>query len=132
MKNLLLILVMFISSITFAQECFPDCPEPVVFDFTCGPHVTDDVVGQDRIDLLNILDDINITIHYFTSPPDVINGGHHHIKIYNSFGALHTSFYLSGIKLGDNYDYGEQKIEDLTPENFKKLYINIENIKAQI
>ena len=35
MKNLLLIFVMFISSITFAQECFPDCPEPVEFDFSC-------------------------------------------------------------------------------------------------
>ena len=35
MKNLLLILVMFISSITFAQECFPECPEPAVFDFEC-------------------------------------------------------------------------------------------------
>ena len=129
----MIILVMFISSIALAQECHPDCPEPVVFDFECGPHVTDDVIGPGRVDLLNLLDDINITIHYFTSPPDVINGGHHHIKIYNSFGALYTSFYISGIKLEeDDYDYGEQKIEDLTPENFKKLYINIENIIAQI
>ena len=35
MKNLLLILAMFISSITFAQECFPECPDPVVFEFDC-------------------------------------------------------------------------------------------------
>ena len=39
MKNILLILAMFVSSIAFAQECHPDCPEPVVFDFAC-PDLT--------------------------------------------------------------------------------------------
>ena len=47
MKNLLLILVMFISSITFAQECFPDCPEPVVFDFACESFDCDDLYWED-------------------------------------------------------------------------------------
>ena len=130
MKNLILIFVMLISSVTFAQECFPDCPEPVVFDFACGPHETDGVVDAlDRLNLLETLGNINITLHYFTNPPDFINGAHDLITIKDSYNALVTSFFISGIKLEEgNYDYGEQQIKDLTPENFKKLYIDIENI----
>ena len=129
MKNLLLIFAMFISSIAFAQECIPNCPDPVVFDFKCGPHETDGVVGQARVDLLDLFDEVNVTIHYFTNPPDLINGAHHLITINDSSGDLYTNFFISGVKLEeDDYDYGEQRIEDLTPENFKKLYIDIKNI----
>ena len=133
MKNLLLILAMFVSSIAFAQECFPNCPDPVVFDFECSGHLTDGIVGQGRVDLLDLFDEVNVTIHYFTNPPDLINGAHHLITINDSSGALYTNFFISGVKLEeDDYDYGEQRIEDLTPENFKKLYIDIENIINQI
>ena len=51
MKNLLLILVMFISSIAFAQECFPDCPEPVVFDFACEVFDCDDLYWAHETDI---------------------------------------------------------------------------------
>ena len=51
MKNLLLILVMFISSIAFAQEgeeCpTEDCSTPVVFDFSCEPFECDDLYWLD-------------------------------------------------------------------------------------
>ena len=56
MKNLLLILVMFVSSIAFAQEppCNPeiqeDCsevPDPIVFDFSCEPFDCDDLYWLD-------------------------------------------------------------------------------------
>ena len=59
MKNLLLILVMFVSSITFAQECFPDCPEPVVFDFTCPNLTCDDNVTFAVNDLITVYSNLN-------------------------------------------------------------------------
>ena len=134
MKNLLLIFAMFISSIAFAQECTPDCPDPVVFEFDDCSHETDGVVDAlDRLNLLETLGNINITLHYFTNPPDFINGAHDLITIKDSYNALVTSFFISGIKLEEsNYDYGEQQIKDLTPENFKKLYIDIENITINL
>ena len=132
MKNLILIFVMLISSVTFAQECFPDCPEPVVFDFACGPHETDGVLGDARNPLLLDLGNINITIHFYTNPANTEIGAHDHITIKDNYNNVHTSFYLSGIKLGDDYDYGEAQVKNLTPENFKKLYINIENITTNL
>ena len=59
MKNLILILVMFISSITFAQECFPDCPEPVVFDFACPNLTCDDNVTFAVADLIPVYSNKN-------------------------------------------------------------------------
>ena len=51
MKNILLILAMFVSSIAFAQECHPDCPEPVVFDFACEPFECDDLYWAHETDI---------------------------------------------------------------------------------
>ena len=55
MKNLLLILVMFISSIAFAQEgeeCpTEDCSTPVVFDFTCEAFDCDDLYWAHETDI---------------------------------------------------------------------------------
>ena len=134
MKKLTLILVMFISSITFAQDCDPAIQEncPTVFDFECGTHITDGVLDDDRNPLLLDLGNINITIHFYTNPANTDIGAHDHITIKDSYNAVHTSFYLSGIKLEDNYDYGETQVKNLTPENFKKLYVDIENILSQI
>ena len=132
MKKLTLILVMFVSSIAFAQECHPNCPEPVVFDFECNGHLTDGVLGDDRNPLLLTLGNINITIHFYTNPANTDIGAHDHITIKDNYNNVHTSFYLSGIKLEDNYDYGETQVKNLTPENFKKLYIDIKNIINQL
>ena len=133
MKKLTLILVMFISSIAFAQECHPNCPEAVVFDFTCGDHLTDGVLGDDRNPLLLTLGNINITIQFFTNPANTETGAHDLITIKDSYNVLLDNFYLSGFKLEEgDYDYGEKQVKNLTPENFKKLYIDIENIINQI
>ena len=61
MKNLLLILVMFISSITFAQEQCPteDCSTPVVFDFSCPDLTCDDNVTFAIGDLIPVYSNIN-------------------------------------------------------------------------
>ena len=129
MKKITLIFVMLVSSVTFAQECFPDCPEPTVFDFACGPHKTDGVVGDDRNPLLLTLGNINITIQFFTNPVNTETGAHDLITIKDSSNVLLDNFYLSGFKLEEgDYDYGEKQVKNLTPENFKKLYIDIENI----
>ena len=134
MKNLILIFVMLISSITFAQECHPNCPEPVVFDFECSDHLTDGVLdGQGRLDLLLTLGNINITVQFFTNPANTETGAHDLITVKDSYNALLDNFYLSGFKLEEgDYDYGEKQVKNLTPENFKKLYIDIENIINQI
>ena len=103
-----------------------------MFDFTCGPHETDGVVGDDRNPLLLALGNINITIHFYTNPANTEIGAHDHITIKDNYNVVHTSFYLSGIKLEDNYDYREAQVKNLTPENFKKLYIYIENITTNL
>ena len=130
MKQLILITLMLITSIANAQECFPDCPDPVVFDFECSDHLTDGVIdGQDRLDLLITLGNINITIQFFTNPANTETGAHDLITIKDSYNTFITSFYLSGFKLEEgDYDYGEKQVKNLTPENFKKLYIDIKNI----
>ena len=35
MKKIMIMFVMLLSGITYAQECHPNCPEPVVLDFGC-------------------------------------------------------------------------------------------------
>ena len=47
MKNLLLILVMLLGSITYAQECFPDCPEPIELEFGCRDFSELIIANQD-------------------------------------------------------------------------------------
>ena len=129
MKRLLIILTILISGVVSAQGSPPTDADPeVIFEFECAPHVTDGVVGDFRTPLLLDLGNINISIHYYTNPANTEIGAHDHIKIYDSFNDVHTSFYLSGIKLEDNYDYRETQVKNLTPGKFKKLYIHIENI----
>ena len=63
MKNLLLILVMFVSSIAFAQEgeeCpTEDCSTPVVFDFACPNLTCDDNVTFAVADLIPVYSNLN-------------------------------------------------------------------------
>ena len=129
MKRLLIILTILISGVVSAQGSPPTDTDPeVVFEFECAPHVTDGIVGDFRTPLLLALGNINITIHFYENPANTENGAHDHITIKDNYNNVHTSFYLSGIKLEDNYDYRETQVKNLTPENFKKLYIDIENI----
>ena len=125
MKQLILLTLMLITSIANAQITDND----YVFEFTCATNETDGVLGDDRNPLLETLGNVNITIHYFTNPPDFINGAHDLITIKDSYNAFVTSFFISGEKLEEgDYDYGEKQVKNLTPENFKKLYIDIKNI----
>ena len=61
MKKLTLILVMFISSIAFAQEQCPteDCSTPIVFDFSCPNLTCDDNVTFAVADLIPVYSNLN-------------------------------------------------------------------------
>ena len=62
MKNLLLILVMFVSSIAFAQEgeCpTEDCSTPIVFDFACPNLTCDDNLTFAIADVITVYSNLN-------------------------------------------------------------------------
>ena len=124
MKKLTLILVMFISSITFAQECFPDCPEPVVFDFSCEIDpltITDaeieafadrDALLQALVGLTTSKGQIVTAVEYPESTTVFI------VKVRTAWGSFTSN--TSG--------FGKELIlDEMLPENFREFYKNILN-----
>ena len=128
MKNLLLILVMFISSITFAQECFPECPEPIVFDFSCDIDpltLTDEEIETlDRNALLQalvgLISDNGNEITEVIYPPS-------------------TTVFIVKVTVGrssftvNTSGYGKELIlNDMDPEHFREFYKYILNYAITI
>ena len=109
MKNLLLILVILITGITNAQdyECYPDCPEPVVFEFDeCDTPPTPIAETQgDRNDEINVL------------APDSAGWS----ELYGSYVIIKNGkkFY--------SYDYGNASMKDMTMDQYASYYLAVWN-----
>ena len=113
MKNLLLILVMFISSTTFAQECHPDCPEPVVFDFTCPNLTCDDNTSFDVGNRITVYSNLNAdptvaSVFYVRSNGSVLLNG-----IYPTPGRYWTDPNENALLNGEYYFSAEGFIIDI-------------------
>ena len=121
MKNLLLILVMFVSSIAYAQECIPNCPE---FEFSCEINpleLTDEEIENfpDRNALLQALvgltTDNGNTVTKVIYPPS-------------------TTVFIVKVTVGSSSinpntsGYGGKLIlDEMLPENFREFYKYILN-----
>ena len=119
MKNLLLTLVILLSGITYAQECYPDCPdvpEPVVFDFSgCDEPITPETPPtpptptaenqKDRSDEINVL------------IPDSAGWS----ELYGSYVIIKNGkkFY--------SYDYGNASMKDMTMDQYASYYLAVWN-----
>ena len=127
MKNLLLILVMFISSITFAQNCGPatdtPCPpDPVVFDFACDfdpTNLTDKEIEAfaDRDALLQAL--VGLT---------TFNGNTVTAVNYESTTAFIVEVEdsaLGSFTANSSGHGGEPILDDMHPQHFRTLYQHI-------
>ena len=124
MKNLLLILVMFISSITFAQECHPDCPEPVVFDFSCEidpltitnaeieAFADRDALLQALVGLTTSKGQIVTAVEYPTSTTVFI------VKVRTARGSFTANTSGHG---------GELILDEMHPQHFRTFYRHILN-----
>ena len=120
----MIILVMFISSIALAQECHPDCPEPVVFDFSCEIDpltITDAEIEAftDRDALLQAL--VGLT----TSKGQIVTAVEYPESTTVFIVKVRTA---SGSFTSNTSGFGKELIlDEMLPENFREFYKNILN-----